>query len=59
MDDITYCAYADCPLKDCERHLTRLDDRVGARADGFSIADFAPTCRDYIRHVVEEVSKNG
>lgn len=58
MDDITYCAYAGCPLKECERHLTRLDDRVGARADGFTIADFAPVCRRYIAHVVDEVRDN-
>lgn len=59
MADITYCAYAGCPLKDCERHLNRLHDADRTARDGFSFADFAPTCRRYIGFVVEEVSSDG
>lgn len=59
MDDITFCAYAGCPLKDCERHLNRLNDADRPGKDGFTITYFAPTCRRYIEHVVEEVRKNG
>lgn len=56
--DMTFCAYAGCPLEDCERHLHRLNDADRPGKDGFSIADFAPVCRQYIAHVVEEVKNN-
>ena len=52
MADITYCAYAGCPLKDCDRHLSHI---VGKGA--FSYADFAPTCRRYIGYLVDTQSR--
>lgn len=59
MADITYCSFVACPLVDCERHLNSLRQEPFQRPVMVSIADFAPTCRDYIRSVVDEVSKNG
>lgn len=57
MADITYCCYAECPFKDCERHLSKVTE--SGRAQAVWMADFAPTCRRYIAHVVEEVADNG
>lgn len=51
MQDITFCAFMGCPLKTCDRHLSRLQDEGGS----ISMADFAPTCRDYIHLLVQEV----
>lgn len=53
MADITYCAYAGCPIKDCDRHLTNI---VGKGP--FTFADFAGTCRRYIGELVEELSED-
>lgn len=57
MADITYCA-SDCPFKDCERHKSKASKAAIEGRGYVSIADFAPVCRRYIDHVVEEVSKN-
>ena len=54
MADITYCAYAACPLKRCSRHLSRADKRNKY----VSVCDFAPTCREYLSYVLEEVENN-
>ena len=50
--DITYCTYAGCPFKDCERHLTRLEKQTNRTV---SIADFRGTCRLYIGLLIDEV----
>lgn len=56
MADLTYCDYAGCPMKNCERHIAQLEDRAWARIDRFAVTDdFAPTCRDYMRCLVEAV----
>ena len=52
MADMTYCTYGGCPFEDCERHPINLNGKDGI----VSLADFAPVCRRYIAHVVEEVA---
>ena len=53
--DVTYCAYKDCPFKDCESHLIHTKDfPVGTLA---SVADYSGTCRRYIGWLVDKVSK--
>lgn len=54
MSDITYCAYSNCPLKNCSRHITKSD----SKSKYVSVCDFAPTCRDYLYYVLEEVTKD-
>ena len=54
MADITYCAYKGCPLKECERHTCHAE--IGTT---ISIADFAPTCREYLYWVVRKVEEEG
>lgn len=54
MSDITYCAYSNCPLKNCSRHITKSD----RKSKYVSVCDFAPTCRDYLYYVLEEVEKD-
>ena len=54
--DITYCMNAGCPITQCERHLTRLKD-LQKKYPGWKmvrVADLSGTCRDYIRHLLEE-----
>lgn len=53
MADITYCSNVNCPFEDCERHLRRLPDDAYSK-QMVSIANFAGTCRDYIRHLVDQ-----
>lgn len=54
MADITYCANAQCPFADCERHLSHI---TGTYRDGqklVSVAALDGTCRRYIAHLVED-----
>ena len=53
MADITYCAYKECPLKHCDRHLSRLQNKN--KNEYVSVCDFAPTCRDYLSCVLEDI----
>lgn len=58
--DITWCSYAACPLTKCERHLERLIKMKGKNPDSherISIADFAGTCEDYLKYVLEQIEK--
>ena len=57
MSDKTYCAYAGCPLKNCDRHISQLS-QLKNKNQYVSVCDFAPTCREYLEHVLEEVQKN-
>ena len=45
MADITYCASADCPSKDCKRKVTNNNFEP---EELISVADFSGTCRFYI-----------
>ncbi len=50
--DITYCAYVGCPLKSCDRHLCRCQNRN----EYVSVCDFAPTCRKYLTYLLDEIT---
>ncbi len=54
MADITYCINANCPFKDCERHLCQLKEENGL----VSIAALDGVCRRYISYLVE-LADNG
>lgn len=54
MADITYCTFGSCPLRHCERHPSRIP-RPNFRV---TVADFAPTCRMYMKYVLREVDDN-
>ena len=56
MKDITYCAYTNCPLTKCERHLNKrkLNDMQKNGVKEISIADFCGSCREYISYLVEK-----
>ena len=49
--DITYCINADCPFKDCDRHLCRLQRKDGK----VSIAALDGTCRRYLSYLLEVI----
>lgn len=59
MADITYCTNTDCPLKECERHPTKVSKACIDGKGYVSVADFGRTCRDYLHYLLEEVSRNG
>lgn len=59
MADITYCAYAACPIKKCERHATKIPKATIDGKGYVSVCDFAPTCREYLSYALQEVEKNG
>lgn len=54
MADITYCTFGSCPLRQCERHPSRIP-RPNFRV---TIADFAPTCRQYIAYLIREIERD-
>lgn len=54
MADFTYCV-SQCPLTDCYRHHSQLEELQRQGQKYVSIADFAPTCRRYIHGVLMEV----
>lgn len=51
MADITYCINAECPFKDCERHLRRAKSRF------VSVANYDGVCRRYIGHLLNELNE--
>lgn len=51
--DITYCLNWQCPFTDCERRSMNAPRDVPV-----SCAYLDGTCRRYIEHVLEEVSKD-
>ena len=53
--DITYCSYAECPFKDCERHWTRV--KGFPPGTQISVADIAKICRRYIGWLVEHAKE--
>ena len=49
---MTYCANADCPFKECYRHLCNLK-KVDRDSNKYvNIADYSGHCRDYIGYLV-------
>ena len=56
MTDKTYCAYAGCPIKSCDRHLCRLQNK--SKNEYVSVCDFAPTCREYLNYVLEDLNND-
>lgn len=56
MTDKTYCAYAGCPLKNCDRHLSQLKSK--SKDEYISVCDFAPICRKYLAYVLKECENN-
>ena len=56
MTDKTYCAYAGCPIKSCDRHLSRLQNKN--KNEYVSVCDFAPTCQKYLNYVLEELTND-
>ena len=59
MADITYCANAQCPFTDCERHLSRALEAYRNGQKLVSVAALDGTCRRYIAHLVEEARGDG
>ena len=59
MADITYCANAQCPFTDCEKHLSRALDAYINGQKLVSVAALDGTCRRYIAHLVEEAIGDG
>lgn len=55
MADITYCV-SSCPFTDCVRHCSHLKELYEQGPKFVSVADYAPVCRRYIDHIVEEVT---
>lgn len=56
MADKTYCI-SPCPFKDCHRHYSANWEKITEHGKKYvSVADYAPVCRRYIAHIVEEVS---
>lgn len=53
--DITYCAYAECPFKDCDIHMVRVKNFLVDQK--ISVADYSGTCRRYIGWLVDEEEK--
>lgn len=52
--DITYCASADCPSKECKIKVTNNKFDPG---EIISMADFSGVCRFYIGWVAYKVSR--
>jgi hypothetical protein len=55
MADITYCINAQCPFKDCDRHLSRLELSKEKFVD---LANFDSICERYLTYLLEVV-ENG
>lgn len=57
MADITYCDYAGCPIKSCERHPTKISKACIDGRGYVSVANYAGVCRKYISHLVTEIEE--
>lgn len=57
MADITFCVNAECPFKDCERHMSRIPDACIKGGGYVSVSDFDGVCKRYIAYLKEESVK--
>ena len=48
MKDITYCVNAQCPFKDCERHISKAGSGL------VSVASLDGVCRRYLVQILKE-----
>jgi hypothetical protein len=53
MADITYCLNSRCPIKDCERHSSKIRKAAREGKGYVSVADYTGTCRKYIGHLAD------
>ena len=53
MLDRTYCINTECPFKDCDRHLSKIQSGTGY----VSIANFDGVCERYIGYLVDELNE--
>lgn len=49
---MTYCANADCPFKECYRHLRNLKKVDRDSNEYVNLTDYSGYCRDYIIYVL-------
>ena len=52
---ITYCANADCPFKECYRHLSKVKELDRDSNKYVNVADYSGVYRDYIGYLIEGV----
>ena len=52
MRDITFCASADCPSKDCKIKVLNNKFQPG---EIVSMADFSGVCRYYIGYLIDKI----
>ena len=57
MKDKIYCFNADCPFKECDKHLYQLKN--SGQKDGYvNIANLDAICRDYIGWLIKLIDNN-
>lgn len=56
MADITYCTNVNCPIKQCERHLSHLKKYKGQKMT-VKVANLGGVCREYLAYVYDCVKE--
>lgn len=52
----TYCVNADCPFKECDKHLQQLK-KVKDKSGYIKVASLDSVCKDYLYYLLDEIEK--
>lgn len=53
----TYCVNADCPFKECDKHLLQLK-KVKDKSEYIKVASLDSVCKDYLHYLLDEVEES-
>lgn len=53
----TYCVNADCPFKECDKHLQQLK-KVKDKSEYIKVASLDGVCKDYLHYLLDEIEEN-
>ena len=54
----TYCVNADCPFKQCGKHLRQLK-KIKDKSQYVKVANLDSVCEDYLHYLLEEIEQGG
>ena len=53
----TYCVNADCPFKECDKHLQQLK-KVQDKSKYIKVASLDSVCKDYLHYLLDEIQES-
>ena len=51
-----YCVNADCPFKQCDKHLRQLK-KIKDKSQYVKVANLDSVCEDYLHYLLDEIER--